>query len=306
MPRAKRGLTTTPTLRDEEIFNFLWRWKISSFKTIAHIFFSQTSLKLVYRRLSRLRKAGFLRQRLDESGRYRVWTLDKKGFAALVNRLPELEEYGFASENVEHDLLVNALHIGEWTKGRPPGVEIFTEQQLRRMKPEMYPDWVPNSKTHRPDGYTHIKNGNHSLTVAIEVELSVKSKDRYESTISFYDHYDSIDRILWLVSSPQIASKIQQTTKDPNFYRPNIHNFILVEDFRKYFWQARIFSGPNKGMMVRDFFDPNPVQNLGRTPENTPVQSVLNVSPAHFFDLRTSPQNRSKKGSPHADVFLTE
>ncbi len=295
MAKLTRRLTTTPTMRDEEIFLFLWKWKIATFKTLAHVFFGNASLPVAYHRLNKLRHAGFLRQRLDESGRNRVWTLDRKGFEALVNRLPELEEYGYGCENVEHDLLVNALHMGDWACGCPKGVQIFTEQQLRRLKPEMYPAWVPQTKNHRPDGYWHIANGNHSLTIAIEVELSAKSKDRYESVAKFYDHYDSIDRILWLVPTPQMAKKILATTSGTNFYRTNIHNFLNLEDFLNNHWHASIFLGPNKGATVSELLSQNLMQTLVQTSSKTPINSTSIKMSQHLLDTTSSPQNRYEK-----------
>lgn len=303
MPKSKRGLTTTPTLRDEEIFLFLWKWKIATFKTLAHVFFASASLPVAYHRLNKLSKSGFLRQRIDESGRNRVWTLDKKGFAALVNRLPELEEYGYACENVEHDLLVNALHMGNWSRGCPQGVQVFTEQQLRRMKPEMYLAWVPQNKTHRPDGYWHIACGEHSLTIALEVELSAKSKDRYESVAKFYDHYDSIDRVLWLVPTPQLARKILNASNGSNFYRKGIHNFIGLEDFQNHLWQSRIFSGPNKGSTVSELLNPNPMQTLIQTPMEYPIKGTPIEMNQHLLDTSTSPQNRFKKSKFNIRIF---
>ncbi|MBK8203069.1 MAG: hypothetical protein IPK68_12370 [Bdellovibrionales bacterium] len=295
MAKSKARTSTTPTLRDEEIFHFLWKWKLATFKTLARIFFAKASLPVVYQRLSKLRRAGFLRQRIDESGRNRIWTLDAKGFVALGNRLPELEEYGFASENIEHDLIVNALHLGEWAEGCPEGVELFTEQQLRRMKAEMYPAWVPRTKNHRPDGYWHFAHGEHHLTIAIEVELSTKSKDRYESIVKFYDHYDIIDFVLWLVPTPKLARVILKSASGPNFYRNHVHNFLALEDFQSQFWQASIFSGPNKGSTVHDLLNQNLLQTLLKSPLRPSTKGSSGARSQHLLDTRLSPQNHDEK-----------
>lgn len=290
MPKVRRGLTTTPTLRDEEIFLFLWKWKVATLKTLAHVFFAETSPIVAYHRLSKLRYAGYLTQRMDESGRLRVWTLDRKGFAALTNRLPELDEYGFASENIEHDLIVNALHLGDWARKAPAGVDVFTEQQLRRLKPEMYPPWVPQSKNHRPDGYWHISSGDHKLTVALEVELSAKSKERYVSVARFYEHYDSIDLVLWLVSSAQLGKKILNACTGLNFYRPNVHNFICLEEFQNRFWNSLIFSGSHKGSSIHDLLR----QNLMQTLIQRPVKTSEAAMSSHLLDTSINSQNHSR------------
>ncbi|MBK9039142.1 MAG: hypothetical protein IPL83_08270 [Bdellovibrionales bacterium] len=225
MAKSKARISTTPTLRDEEMFHFLWKWKLATFKTLARIFLPRPVCPWPINVLASFVGLA-LRQRIDESGRNRIWTLDSKGFVALGNRLPELEEYGFASENIEHDLIVNALHLGEWAEGCPEGVELFTEQQLRRMKAEMYPAWVPRTKNHRPDGYWHFAHGEHHLTIAIEVELSTKSKDRYESIVKFYDHYDMIDFVLLVGSNPKISSSYTQVCIRPELLPKSCAQFF--------------------------------------------------------------------------------
>lgn len=288
MSRRARGLSTTLTLRDENLLLFLWTWKLSTLKTLAYVFFPETSLIVAYHRLCKLRNAGFLRQRIDESGRIRVWTLDRKGFAALANRLPELEEYGFGSENIEHDLFVNALHLGNWARTLPDGVELFTEQQLRRYKMEMYPEWAPKNKNHRPDGYWHLAQGPHQLTMALEVELSAKSASRYEAIAKFYDFYDSVDRVIWLVANTQLSTKILKAASGSNFYRSGIHNFIRLDDFQKTVWNAQIFSGPNQGISIFELLSQSVMQTLVQTVVQTDVTAPQNCMSSHLLDVSVS------------------
>lgn len=284
---------TTLTLRDEAIFLFLWKWKLATLNTLGALFFTNAGRRVAYNRLLKLQWAGFLRKRLDQTGRNFIWMLDKRGFAALGNRLPQLRENGYVSENPEHDILVNALHLGDWCVKFPSGVEVFTEQQLRRYMPEMFPTWVPACNAHRPDGYWHFKNGNESVTIALEVELAAKEKARYATTAKFYADAP-VERILWLVSTPSLASKIQSAVSNTNTHRKAIHNFINLKDFQNHLWQANIVVGPERGFSVSQFLQRN-LSKVMQTPMQTLTQSASTCMRDTLLNTGSSGRNRSGK-----------
>lgn len=211
-----------------------------------------------YQRLNKLRRTGFLCQCIDESGCHKIWTLNS---------------------------------------GRPEGVEIFTEQELRRMKLEMYPSWVPQSKNHRADGYWHLSCGDHRLTIALEVELSAKAKDRYDTIVKFYDHYEVVDLVLWLVPKPSLALHIQGSASGPNFYRTQLHNFIELEDFQNHGWQASIFLGPNRGLTVHHLLNQSLLQTLLKSPLKPSPKGTSALRRQHLLDTSLSPQNRDEKSN---------
>lgn len=86
-------------------------------------------------------------------------------------------EVGYKSENKEHDFWVTAIHLGDWLYQIPIGSALCSEQQLRRLHRDHYPEWVPKSTDHRPDGWWNINCGrpNNKSLIALEVELSRKS-----------------------------------------------------------------------------------------------------------------------------------
>lgn len=210
-----------------------------------------------YRKLRDLYAHGYvdLKKGSDENLKYQVWQLTKKGFDYIVDTLDvTLKENGYASENVFHDYLVTAFHVGEWIFVQPPEVELFSEQELRRNWPSNYPSWVPEIQVHRPDGYTLLRNGKEKKLIAIEVELSAKNFEIYQEVSSFYDDMENISSVLWLVRHQSLMNKIQKAIHSRRGNRSEIHNFVLLSDFKKYFWDAKIISGAEMGSTVRQYY----------------------------------------------------
>lgn len=234
--------------RDAAVFEFLWRWKLATTRALAEKFFGSAKTDTAYNRLLRLRNVGYLKLRsLDPEGRKFVWTLSQKGFELLTNRLPELNDEGFRSENLEHDHLVTAMHLGEWLVATPENVEIFTEQELRRFHLEHYPSWVPRTDYHRPDGYWRVPYKNRMITVALEVELTPKVDKRYFLVAEFYQKNSDISRVVWLVRSHGIAKAIQEKFRSAVKSEALIHNFVVRADFESLGWQAPVFLGHEQG-----------------------------------------------------------
>ncbi|MBK9293315.1 MAG: hypothetical protein IPM57_02555 [Oligoflexia bacterium] len=244
---------------DVMILNFLWRWKVVTSLTLRQILLSSSQNKdwNFYRKLRQLEAQGFveLKAGSNEILKYQVWQLTKKGFDYIVDSLDVvLRENGYGSENVFHDFLVTAFHLGEWIFVKPPGVELFSEQELRRNWPSNYPYWVPEIQAHRPDGYTLLKGSNYKKLIAVEVELSAKNYDIYQDIGAFYDDMVSIDSILWLVRDEALKDKILKAFKSRRGKRPEIHNFVLLDHFKEEFWKAKIVEGSQKGSSVREYY----------------------------------------------------
>ncbi|MCX6126037.1 MAG: hypothetical protein NTV34_14995 [Proteobacteria bacterium] len=218
-----------------------------------------------------------------------AWSLDQKGYHAIRDLLPVLREDGYKSEHVGHDLLVTATHLGEWLLGTPFGVEIFTEQQLRRYDHESYPSWVPNDETHRPDGYWNVPDGAIKKTIALEVELSRQSHARYEATGDFYARNKSIIRVLWIVKNLAAAENINRHLCKAIAGGNTFHAFVLAHNFQSLGWGAPIVNGIETGSSIHSL-----LQNSTRTCSES-VLARLNL------DTRKSP-HKSKSCSTFSAI----
>ena len=300
--RKKQKVITNE--RDMAIFTFLWRWKLSTTKAIAEKYFPNTKSIVAYNRLLQLRNAGYLRLRsLDPEGSKFVWTLSEKGFDMLANRLPSLQDVGFKSECLEHDHLVMAVHLGEWLIKEPDGIKFFTEQELRRFPLDRYPSWVPKTDFHRPDGYWHMPYKNHMITIALEVELTLKFSKEYRPLADFYERNPDIFRIIWIVRSQGTAKSMQELFK--NVVKRDgelIHNFVVRKDFERMGWQAPVILGYEQGRTLAfalGINEPSPMQRPMHSPMQSPCSRMLTA----LLNTRKRPGDSNSCPAPSKTNF---
>ncbi|MBC7458256.1 MAG: hypothetical protein H7235_08265 [Bdellovibrionaceae bacterium] len=236
----KVGRSEYLTERDSQVLKYLWRWKVSSTASVHEAINKISSQYSTYKILDKLERSGFITSQFDWQDQFYVWFLTSKGFYVIKKNLEDLAEDGFLSENHNHDRLVQAFHFGEWVSFQSPQVIFWTEQEMRRFDVSDYPDWVPKSKEHRPDGYTRIIGDKKQWTLAFEVELSTKRMAKYESTMQFYKHARQINRVYWLVADNHTKEQIIRAKACVNDESFNYHVFIDLTDFRKNGWDAVI------------------------------------------------------------------
>ncbi len=245
-------MKTNVQLSSEEdlpLLHFLWQWKVSTTAALCARFYPKRSLRQGYERLVKLERGDLIQAHILGNGIGFAWGLTKRGFDTVRSQLPELRADGYQSESKEHDLLVSAIHLGEWLKEIPTGTEIFSEQELRCFDLSVYPWWVPQTEIHRPDGYWYIPSGDDHNTIALEVELTQKRTADYDKTAIFYDRQRGISKAIWVIKRPSLAihihSRMNESTK-----HGDKHNFIALVDFLKKGWQAEIQLGPDRSKTV--------------------------------------------------------
>lgn len=267
--------------RDLPLLLFLWKWKVATTAALTRKFFGECLPSTAYRRLWVLQKMDFIRTRIDNRQQKFVWMLTSKGYSAIRDLLPALNEEGFRSESIGHDLLVSAIHLGEWFIEKPNQVELFTEQELRRYHFDYYPSWIPRTNHHRPDGYWHLPFQGEMGTIALEVELTQKRHVDYELIGDFYADHAGISRVLWLVPYRSLAvlihNKILESIKD----KPFIHNFVTFKEFQNHGWQSLIEFGPEKTKSIATL--------LGSSQENDISTSSKHVLTKLILDTHKSP-----------------
>lgn len=250
----RRGPSFFLTDRAIQMMQYIWKWKIASTASIHEVINKTASPYSTYKTLDRLERNGFIEARVEFAERFYVWQLTERGFHSIKNYLGELKEDGYLSENHRHDRLVQAFHLGEWATHQFPIVNLFTEQEMRRREVADYPDWVPQTSEHRPDGYTRI-DGQNPTTVAFEVELSAKNVQKYEPILRFYRTARLVNRVLWLVDSPSIKDTILRAkacTKDDSH---NFHLFVDLDDYVKNGWDATVVNERSEKLFnMREFY----------------------------------------------------
>jgi predicted transcriptional regulator len=255
---VKKRSTPLVQPKDLQVLHFIWWWKIASTAAVAGRFSSEYRWHptTVHGRLLKLKKKGLVAFAHADQHHGIVWTLTAKGFRIVEQDLPKLKERGFASEHVRHDLLVQAMHLGNWLpRDSAPDVEFFSEQELRRIDPGCYPEWVPHGPLHRPDGYWSLPGDNGRRVIALEIEITLKNQEDYGSAATFYNHTSSITSTLWLVNAHAVTKRVLHATKHSVLPFRNIHEFVMLSDFEKNGWNAKIYTGVHAGQSISEFLD---------------------------------------------------
>ena len=241
------------TEKDYEVLYYLWKWKALSTMALGAKYFPEWKPFSVYRRLMRLADAGLVESVSFEHAGMSAWLLATKGYKKIRYSLPDMTQDGFRSENTYHDFFCTALQLGRWLVDLPAGCETTSEQQLRRLPVDLWADWVPRSAQHRPDGYSRVIGTNSSSIVAFEVELNLKSADRYDALCAYYGSQATVSQVLWLVDSRGQVRSIEKAFERFQMRDRGKHQFVLVSDFKEMGWQAPIVSGNLTGKSPASF-----------------------------------------------------
>lgn len=230
------------THRDIEILKSLWKWKLGTTASIGLEFFGNADSDAAYQRLRRLKKFGYIQLLPIPSTQGYVWILSHKGYGEIKSFLPALREDGFLSETLHHDYWCMAFQRGPLAS-LSSEVEVISEQELRRLHKTSFPDWVPLSDVHRPDGYFRVPVNGKRASVALEVELNRKKDSAYYLVAHFYQNLPSIFRVIWVTQTSNDAKLIQDKIKSalPNHFQK--HLFVTIPDFKEKMWQAPILLG---------------------------------------------------------------
>ncbi len=256
------------TVDDDHLLLNLWRWKFLTTSMIYNAVYSHRTLTACFKRLTRLEKNKFIESFVSQDGKRYFWQLTEKGYKSLIFDDQKIIQVGFKSENKNHDVLVTLLHFGIWKSFSNANSAIYTEQELRRIDLESYPDWVPHTKLHRPDGYFKIDLtlSNDKSLVAIEVELNLKSAETYIELGRFYTDMIGIHQVIWLVKSETDAHFILRNLIRGSSSKATEHSFIILNHWFQSLWQTEIFIGKNQNQRLEKSLDPTPVTSRSQIP----------------------------------------
>ncbi|MBA2306847.1 hypothetical protein H0W26_01780 [Candidatus Dependentiae bacterium] len=286
--------------RDIPMLIFLWRWKFAPTAVLWKRFFSKTAPHTAYNRLWSLGKSGILQRRVNKTGKHSVWTLTRLGFHVIQKYLPPLKSDNIESENLIHDLLVNAFHLGSGSTPLPESIELISEQELRAVDEDFLPKWIPNPKIendglyyHRPDGYWRVRHRGEQIAIALEIELSRQSIARYDEIIEFYRDHQEIVRILWAVKNLRLAKYLDHRIRETDKNENDAHNFLAVDDLILKGWKAKIIYGPEVGK--------TPASILGPSPDANSDDHLSSC----FLDTRKQPYKSNAYSNPNsAGIFV--
>ena len=196
--------------RDYLIFQEVARWRVITGKQIC-ILAGFSGQRACDRRLKKLIEAGFLTRQRIIYGIPSIYSLTYQA-KALIGAPVRVEKIRL--EQISHDITVlnTAIYFNQ-VKGIPFS-DMKTEKQLHQQ------DGFSNRK-HRPD-FIYLEDGK---TTCVEVELSLKNKERLEKNIK--QDFVNYDFTYWVV--PYIESKIAQIVVKNRIAYPTIGILELSE-----------------------------------------------------------------------------
>lgn len=202
------------TDRDVVLLDLLVCHALLSFGQIRRLVFPGRNHSTVQNRLKKIEQAGFLtRQRVHRirhpmfSGEVGVvFQITMKGVLELQKKSPARILPGkvpvLHGRQIDHDLII--VETAEKLKTEMPGCEYVGGSFWE----------VKNPGDPRPDGI--FRNPLTGATTAIEVELSMKSADRYREIVTAYRVRGRFEKVIYFVGSMAIGKRIATEIKGYN------------------------------------------------------------------------------------------
>lgn len=243
--------------QDERFLLELWKWKLLTTTAIKHLSYCERSLYRTYVKLLSFEKQGLIQSVRSPNHDASVWQLNERGFNFIKYHFSKMRQEGYKSENKDHDFWVTAIHLGDWIKDVPKNCEVFTEQQLRRIESESFPDWVPSITDHRPDGWwsTGISKSRQQTLIALEVELSKKAPEDYSFVGDYYSRLVNPYQVVWVVKSKTDINYILTHLRAGSSTEAHEQSFIILDEYLKSQWQSRIIFGKNAGKTLSEILN---------------------------------------------------
>jgi hypothetical protein len=219
----KGGFVMEITARDIGILRWIMEQKVITEEQIRKVFWKDKLKddREAYRRLSKLKEAGYLKTNTTGLYQRAIYLITRKGLKELKasdpkTALKELSDKGYSS--YIHDLIITDLRILFEELG-------FTHWISRRMLRK------ERKLMRTPDALIY-SNGKH---FAIEYGPSKKSKASYKKIFLSYELSNQIDKVIYIVDTKEHLKKI---AKYGCIYH-RLH-FVTLEDIKRNKMNARL------------------------------------------------------------------
>ena len=213
------------TDRDIELLGWILEQKFMLEKQVRRVFWKGISQKscAVSKRLNKLQGEGFLKVNKERMYGSLVYLVTRRGVWQLkeFNRTRGLWEVRDTDySNYRHDLAVTGIRImfHEWG----------------------YTDWLSERVLLRRNDLRQVPDGmifHRDRYTAIEYESSQKSKRRYRKIFIDYELDRRVDKVLYIVDTPELAQKISREISA--WHKPH---FVCLGDIQKDSTNAKLKS----------------------------------------------------------------
>jgi len=201
--------------RDAEILRWINGFGCASAEQISG--FMKVSGAATYLRIKKLVEGGYLVRDRVLHGQARIHMVTKKGITASDDALPPVTDVHMGTFRHDFMLVDLALMLEAQTGG------IFTPDRRIRHNEGLSGGGLSG---HIADGYLHI---GEDKPIAIELELSLKSRARIRSIVDEYGGNLAVKEVWYYTDRPDVARAIQQAADGFSFIKVR----KLTKDFRQ-------------------------------------------------------------------------
>lgn len=190
------------TQRDLEIFKKLGSHGMLSTQQINNLFFGGINKTTVLRRLRLLEDKHFLNRILGLESQENLWILESKGARTAGIEIPKRR---WSKNMLEHDYKLLSLRLAlegcgiahSWTAEHSIRSSIFKMHGLKGAKEKLI-----------PDGFMSVEIIGIKQSVAIELELTLKNKDKLRETIHRYRNKGGIHGVWYVAPTYSILNAV--------------------------------------------------------------------------------------------------
>lgn len=270
------------TNRDIEIFKMIANYGMLSTKQINSICFNSIATTTVLRRLRMLEDKRYIQRLLGLESQDVLWVLLPKGAETAGISIPKRH---WSKNLLEHDHKLISLRLGledsgiahSWIPEHLIRANIFRKNDFRTAKEKLI-----------PDGLMATMTDEKRLSVAIELELTLKNKDKLRTTLSRYKRQDGIVGVWYISPTTSLLSSISAAWN--NLGGPPTWNRLylsVLDDVMKNHLHAKVF-GHGKGSRINELWTPRPAhpsaQSVSKQNENQ-EQSLSEASPENHAPI---------------------
>lgn len=197
------------TNRDLELFRKLSEYGMLSTKQINILCFSSIALTTVLRRLRLLEKNKYVQRMLGLESQDVLWILSTKGAEEACVDIPKRH---WSKNLLEHDFKLLSLRLAleecglvhSWRPEHSIRAGIFRNNDFRTAKEKLI-----------PDGLMAVEVDKKRLTLAIELELTLKNKEKLRKTLSRYKRQEGILGVWYIENRKHCLNEVSKENHAP-------------------------------------------------------------------------------------------
>ncbi len=268
------------TPRDIRLFKSIATYGMLTTKQINSVCFNSIALTTVLRRLRILEAEKYIQRLRGLESQDVLWLILSKG-AGVAN--VEMPKRHWSKNLLEHDHKLISLRLNleatgiahSWIPEHLIRANIFRKNDFRTAKEKLI-----------PDGLMGVNANGKRISVAIELELTLKNKDKLRKTLSRYKRQDGIVGVWYVAPTTSLLSSISSVWSSlGNTQSGNRLYLSVLDDVMKNANEAKILCH-GRATKTSELWTPRPA--------HPSAQSVSNQNEnQEYISSKSSPENHA-------------